>query len=88
MIPPKAPKTCERCGVTYIPTGTRQKYCKECRKAVQREWERKYDKKRREVQKKIVKEAVQKPVLTITQVVKESRAHGMEYGNYVAWRHL
>ena len=88
MIPPKAPKVCERCGVTYIPASKWQKYCKECRKAVQREWERKYDKKRREVQKKLVKEAVQKPVLTITQVVKESRAHGMEYGYYVAWRHL
>lgn len=87
MIPPKAPKTCERCGVTYIPTGTRQKYCKECRKAVQREWERKYDKKRREARKKPVKEnPVQQPVLTLAQAVKEARERGMTYGQYISWR--
>lgn len=87
MIPPKAPKTCERCGVTYIPTGTRQKYCKECRKAVQREWERKYEKKRREERKKPVKERpVQQPVLTIAQAVKEARERGMTYGQYISWR--
>ena len=89
MIPPKAPKTCERCGVTYIPTGTRQKYCEDCREIAQKESNRKYEKKRREERKKMVKErAVQKPALTIAQVVKESRAHGMEYWNYVAWRHI
>ena len=37
MIPPKAPKVCERCGVTYIPTSKRQKYCKECRKVLEGE---------------------------------------------------
>lgn len=89
MIPPKAPKTCERCGVTYIPASKRQKYCEYCRKIIQRESNHKCEKKRREAQKKIVKErAVQKHALTIAQVVKESRAHGMEYGNYVAWRHI
>ena len=87
MIPPKAPKTCERCGVTYIPASKRQKYCKECRKAVQREWERKYDKKRREARKKPVKEnPVQQPVLTLAQAVKEARERGMTYGQYISWR--
>ena len=52
MIPPKAPKTCERCGVTYIPTGTRQKYCKECGAIVQAGFRRAYEKKRREARKK------------------------------------
>ena len=87
MIPPKAPKTCERCGVTYIPASKRQKYCKECRKAVQREWERKYEKKRREERKKPVMERpVQQPVLTLAQAVKEARERGMTYGQYISWR--
>lgn len=87
MIPPKAPKTCERCGVTYIPTGTRQKYCKECRKVLQKEWVRKYEKKRREARKKPVKEnPVQQPVLTLAQAAKEARERGMTYGQYISWR--
>jgi hypothetical protein len=74
MIPPKAPKVCERCGVTYIPASKRQKYCKECRKVLQKEWARKYEKKRREARKKPVKEnPVQQPVLTLAQAVKEAR---------------
>lgn len=87
MIPPKAPKVCERCGVTYIPTGTRQKYCKECRKVLQKEWARKYEKKRREARKKPVKEnPVQQPVLTLAQAAKEARERGMTYGQYISWR--
>lgn len=87
MIPPKAPKTCERCGVTYIPTGTRQKYCKECGAIVQAGFRRAYEKKRREARKKPVKEnPVQQPVLTLAQAVKEARERGMTYGQYISWR--
>lgn len=87
MIPPKAPKTCERCGVTYIPTGTRQKYCKECGAIVQAGFRRAYEKKRREARKKPVKEnPVQQPVLTLAQAAKEARERGMTYGQYISWR--
>lgn len=87
MIPPKAPKACERCGVTYIPASKRQKYCKECRKVLQKEWARKYEKKRREARKKPVKEnPVQQPVLTLAQAAKEARERGMTYGQYISWR--
>ena len=87
MIPPKAPKACERCGVTYIPASKRQKYCKEFRKVLQKECARKYEKKRREARKKPVKEnPVQQPVLTLAQAVKEARERGMTYGQYISWR--
>lgn len=79
MIPPKAPKTCERCGVTYIPTGTRQKYCEDCRKRIKREYDKRYLKEH--PKKKPVKEKpVQQPVLTFAQAAKEARERGMTYG--------
>lgn len=85
MIPPKAPKTCECCGVTYIPTGTRQKYCEDCRKSIKREYDKRYLKEH--PKKKPVKERpVQQPVLTLAQAAKEARERGMTYGQYISWR--
>ena len=89
MIPPKAPKACERCGVTYIPTGTRQKYCRECGAIVQAGFRRAYEKKRREARKKPVKERpVQQPVLTLSEVAVASKACGMKYGEYVNYLYM
>ena len=89
MIPPKAPKTCERCGVTYIPTGTRQKYCKDCVTIARKELKKAYEKKRK---KKLAYKTpgpdrvVKAPTLTLTQAAKEARERGMTYGQYISWR--
>ena len=87
MIPPKAPKTCERCGVTYMPTGTRQKYCRECGAIIQAKLKRAYVRahpKKQKYKKPSSDRIVKKPDLTIAQAVKESREVGMSYGNYIS----
>lgn len=89
MIPPKAPKACERCGVTYIPASKRQKYCKECVTIVRKESKKAYEKarKKRLAYKKMgADHSIKEPTLTIAQAVKESRTLGMSYGKYIAWR--
>lgn len=89
MIPPKAPKTCERCGVTYIPTGTRQKYCEDCGAIIKKELKRAYVRthpKKQVYKKPTPDRIVKKPTLTLAQAVKEARERGMTYGQYISWR--
>ena len=79
-------KICERCGMEYEPTGKNQKYCSSCKNAAKKEQACLHKKEMNE--KKRRRRSRNASTLSVSEVAKEARKHGMEYGDYVAWMRL
>ncbi len=76
-----AVKICERCGKTFTPRGTVDKYCSDdCRYAVQKERSRTYNRNYK-AKKKAPKPEQKRSIGEIALAAKKA---GMSYGEYVA----
>ena len=73
---------CERCGVEFETTGCWAKYCPDCRKIRQKD----YDRKRylEKCRKADAEKAAAKSTQEISRIDREAAEHGMSYGQYVA----
>lgn len=69
--------SCQRCGITWYGPKCGMKYCKECRRIVNREKVARCNQKKR-----AEKESKDKTREAFLDIVRKADAEGLSYGNY------